>query len=223
MLPFMKMAVFVQLTTTWLFFLSGYSCASKQHTNIVIIGGTGDLARKYLWGSALSLFTNNYNENNTFSFYAGARVPQEDGEKVLSEILDKVVCETSDENCHRLRPLFIDNSQYTVLKTAENYKKLCTKFTNLAVDHEEPVKLRQIFYLSIPSSAYQIVARLISENCRHEHISSTQTVLEKPFGLDKDSAAEQVFAVSKYFMDDEVQRVDHYLAKPVTKQILSFR
>lgn len=200
------------------------SVITQQHTNIVIIGGTGDLARKYLWSSALSLFSKNYNENSTFSFYAGARVSMEDGTRALNDILDKVTCELGDEKCINLRQAFVENSEYVTLKTADHYKDLCKMFSNLPVEHDLPdLKVRQIFYFSIPSSAYESVARMINENCRHASISATQVVLEKPFGLDKVSATEQVTAISKYFSSDEVYRVDHYLAKPVTKQILSFR
>ena len=197
--------------------------AAQKHTNIVIVGGTGDLARKYLWSSALSLFVNNFNENTTFSFYAGARVSQEDGTKTLTDILDKVICEMGDEDCSRLRPTFIENSKYEILKSGDHYKNLCKSFRNQPTGLNLPsLDLRQIFYLSVPSSAYESVARLIDENCRHEG-TTTQIVLEKPFGLDKVSASDQVTAINKHFLDDEVHRVDHYLAKPVTKQILNFR
>lgn len=210
--------------TLWLITDLGFIFGLRQHTNVIIIGGTGDLARKYLWNGALSLFVNNQEENSTFSFYAGARVPQEEGSKTLDDILDKVICELADEKCVKLRPEFIENSQYVMVKTAQQYKELCEGFSSLSNELDIPdFIIRQIFYFSIPSSAYQSVARLIHENCRNGGITSTQVVLEKPFGLDKATSAEQVKAMSRYFKDDEVYRVDHYLAKPVTKQILNFR
>lgn len=191
---------------------------SIQHTNIIIIGGTGDLARKYLWSSALQLFVKSYNENNTIAFYAGARVPSEDGTTVLNSILDGILCETDDEACHELRPKFLKNAHYVMLKKETHYKDLCESFVS-----NENISIKNIFYFSIPSSAYKSVAQFVKENCYSNNITSTQIVLEKPFGLDETSAKEQVDLFNKYFGPYEVIRVDHYLAKSVTKQILKFR
>ncbi|XP_045174773.2 GDH/6PGL endoplasmic bifunctional protein-like isoform X2 [Mercenaria mercenaria] len=193
---------------------------AAQHTNFVIVGGTGDLARKYLWGSALRLFVENFSENNTFSFYAGARVSQTDGDKALNDILNSNKCDSNDPKCEKLRPKFLENAKYVVLKYDENYTNLCNTFRT---EKGPEITIHQIFYLSIPSSAYQSVTHNIHSNCRHEKISSTKVVLEKPFGLDKESAAKQAEVISEHFHDDEVHRVDHYLAKSVSKQILNFR
>ncbi|KAL4225746.1 6-phosphogluconolactonase [Mactra antiquata] len=190
------------------------------HTYIVIIGGTGDLARKYLWGSALQLFVQHYNENCTFSFYAGARVTQDTGHKALGHILENVQCGARDQKCEKLRPTFIENTKYVMLKTDEHYKELCDQYGSGTKTDEN---IQQIFYLSVPSSAYQSVSKNIHTNCRRDFISTTRVVLEKPFGHDKHSAEVQAAVIGQYFNDNEVRRVDHYLAKSVSKQILSFR
>ncbi|WAR03153.1 G6PE-like protein [Mya arenaria] len=195
--------------------------AKHQHTNIVIVGGIGDLAKKYLWHSALQLYAKSYNENNTISFYAGARVIEDEGNVVLNKILDRILCDTDDKHCHKLRPKFIRNSHYVMLKKGYHYETLCKK---LSSEYENGLtSVRQIFYFSIPSSAYQSVAEFVNEHCRHENVTSTEIVLEKPFGLDKSSAKLQVDTINSYFSGSEVKRVDHYLAKSVTKQILKFR
>lgn len=191
-----------------------------QHTYLVIVGGTGDLARKYLWGSALRLFVENYNENTTFSFYAGSRVSQGDGDKALKEIISGNKCDLNDEKCVKLRPKFIRNAKYVMLKNKENYTNLCESFRS-GMDPE--TNIHQIFYLSVPSSAYQSVAQNIHSSCRHERIATTRIVLEKPFGRNMEDAAKQAEVISQFFDDEEICRVDHYLAKSVSKQILNFR
>lgn len=193
---------------------------AAHHTHLVIVGGTGDLARKYLWGSALRLFVENYHENRTFSFYAGSRIPQKDGDEAISEILNNNKCDLNDQKCEKLRPKFIENVKYVMLKYKENYTSLCEGFR--ASSHKY-ITTHQIFYLSVPSSAYQSVAEFINSNCRHEKIASTRVVLEKPFGRNMDDAAKQAEVISQYFNDEETHRVDHYLAKSVSKQILNFR
>lgn len=197
-----------------------WGCAYLTHTNFVIVGGTGDLARKYLWGSALQLFVQEYNENCTFSFYAGSRVTQDVGDKALSHILEDIKCDVNDQKCIKLRPSFIDNSKYIPLTSGDSYRELCEHFQS---KYSPKNDIKQIFYLSIPSSAYESVSRSIHNYCRLDFISSTRIVLEKPFGGDKTSAKKQTDVIGQFFEDDEVRRVDHYLAKTVSKQILSFR
>lgn len=203
--------------------LSAFLCVCNvtpsQHTHFVIIGGTGDLARKYLWSSALQLFVSSVDDNNTITFYAGAREVENEGKKLLKDILDKIKCEIDDAKCESFRSHFVQNSKYVQLKTAEDYSYLCQSFCSNTVGF----KIRQIFYFSVPSSAYQSVATNIHQNCIHCSVSSTKVVLEKPFGVDKDSAHLQAGIISKYFKDDDIHRVDHYLAKSVTMQILNFR
>ena len=166
-------------------------CLGKQHTNFVIVGGTGDLARKYLWDGALELFVHNFNENTTFSFYAVARVPQNSGEGALQEILEDIQCDINDKMCHKLRPDFMGNVQYIQLKTAGQYHELCQSFTSKD-EEKEPGEMKVIFYLSVPSSAYESVSKNIHDNCRQDNMVDLKVVLEKPFGSDKKSALHQV-------------------------------
>ena len=166
-------------------------CSGLQHTNFVIIGGTGDLARKYLWDSALELFVHNFNENTTFSFYAAARVPQKSGDGALQDILEDVHCDLDDAVCHKLRADFIVNLKYIQLKTSEQYYELCQNFS---LNHKEkqPWEMKVIFYLSVPSSAYESVAKSIHDNCRQDETVDLKVVLEKPFGSNKETAIHQV-------------------------------
>lgn len=177
-----------------LFLMLAAICLGKQHTHFVIIGGTGDLARKYLWDSALKLFVHNFNENSTFSFYAAARIPQKSGDEALQDILDDVQCDVNDEMCHKLRPTFMENVKYMQLKTAGQYAELCKNFSSKEEGNEveELSDIKMIFYLSIPSSAYESVAKSIHDNCHQDNKSGLKVVLEKPFGSDKKSALHQV-------------------------------
>ena len=174
-----------------IFLLVSTVCLGKQHTDFIIVGGTGDLARKYLWDGALDLFVHNYNENTTFSFYAAARVPQNSGDEALQEIMQDTQCGVNDKKCHHLRPQFMGSVKYIQLKTPKQYEELCQNFTSKD-DEKEQWEIKTIFYLSVPSSAYESVAKNIHDNCRHDGKADLKVVLEKPFGSDKKSAIHQV-------------------------------
>ena len=167
-------------------------CSSKLHTNFVIVGGTGDLARKYLWDSALELFAHNANENTTFAFYAAARIPENVGEETIQDILDDVQCDSDDAVCHKLRASFVGNVKYVQLKTTEQYHEFCQNFTLSSDEQKEGKESKLIFYLSIPSSAYESVSKSVHDSCRHDDRVELKVVLEKPFGSNKESAVHQV-------------------------------
>ncbi len=48
-------------------------------------------------------------------------------------------------------------------------------------------------------------------------------MLEKPFGTDLKSARELNTILAKYFNEDQIYRIDHYLAKETVQNILAFR
>src|SRR4029077_4082186 len=51
----------------------------------------------------------------------------------------------------------------------------------------------------------------------------TRVVVEKPFGSDEKSARALDMKLAKLFQEDQVYRIDHYLAKEMLQNILVFR
>src|SRR3989338_338231 len=64
-----------------------------------------------------------------------------------------------------------------------------------------------IFHLAIPSDAVSETIKLIS------NYKNAKILLEKPFGRDLESAKNLVEVTEKYFNENQIYRVDHYLAK----------
>ena len=67
-----------------------------------------------------------------------------------------------------------------------------------------------VFHLAIPPDGIRDALRVIGENFSKEN---TKILLEKPFGTDLKSAEDLIEYVNKYFNEDNIYRVDHYLAK----------
>ncbi len=53
--------------------------------------------------------------------------------------------------------------------------------------------------------------------------SWTRVMIEKPIGSDRSSAAEVNNLITKYFKEDQIFRLDHYLGKETLQNILTFR
>ena len=198
----------------------------RNVTNIVLIGASGDLAKRYLWQGFFRLFIQETNDANTFRFYPTARDKFELGQKKIDNILkDSLKCSESEHLCSIKKERFGNESvkQYHSLTDDQDYSSLCKIIAdNMTPDEREKGR---IFYLSVPPFSYTAIAKRIDSYCRRRDDKKTwlRIVLEKPFGSDLASAKELAQNLSKYFEENEIYRIDHYLGKTGVSQILQFR
>ncbi|KAM9362071.1 GDH/6PGL endoplasmic bifunctional protein [Symphorus nematophorus] len=194
------------------------------HVSVVIVGGTGDLAKKYLWQGFFELYVNQVRSGNTFSFYGGGLSPTDTTTPVFFEILKAVSCpkEVSEERCAVLKEQFLRLSQYRQLKSLEDYQDL-TKKIEKELQQEGMTEAGRLFYLSVPAFAYADIADKINSNCRPSSGAWLRVVLEKPFGHDFRSAQVLASQLGSSLKDEEMYRIDHYLGKQVVAKILPFR
>lgn len=87
--------------------------------------------------------------------------------------------------------------------------------------------LNRLFYLSIPPQVYgQIIERLgshtLNKSCPHNK-AETRLLVEKPFGFDVTTAQQLIENTEKVFSEEQIFRIDHYLAKETAQNILKFR
>ena len=200
----------------------------RNVTNIVLIGATGDLAKRYLWQGFFSLFIKESNERSTVRVYPTARESVESGQKKIDDILKaSLKCpESKTLNwCLEKKKFFVDQSvkEYHRLKNDQDFMSLCQIMGDDIAAGERERGL--IFYLSVPPFAYTQIAKRIDSFCRRAEDKHgwIRIVLEKPFGSDLASAQELARSLSNYFDEKEIYRIDHYLGKIGVAQILEFR
>jgi glucose-6-phosphate 1-dehydrogenase len=81
-----------------------------------------------------------------------------------------------------------------------------------------------IFYLAIAPRHYGAVAQHLAANGLHEQGQGwSRLVVEKPFGFDLESAEILDERLHRYFSEDQIYRIDHYLGKSTVQNILVFR
>lgn len=76
----------------------------------------------------------------------------------------------------------------------------------------------KIFHLAIPPEAVSDAIEIISNNFGKDNI---KIMLEKPFGNDLKSAQNLVQHIDKYFSENQIYRVDHYLAKKSLQKVIT--
>ncbi|XP_072308603.1 GDH/6PGL endoplasmic bifunctional protein [Eucyclogobius newberryi] len=194
------------------------------HVSVVILGGTGDLARKYLWQGFFELYANQVSSGHSFSFYGGGLSPADKSTPVLFEVLKALNCskDVSKERCAVLREQFFRLSKYKQLKSLEDYQDL-SKSIQKQLKQEGLVEAGRLFYLSVPAFAYAEIADRINSSCRPPKGAWLRVVLEKPFGHDFKSAQVLATQLGTSLKDEEMYRIDHYLGKQVVANILQFR
>lgn len=113
--------------------------------------------------------------------------------------------------------MFLDNKlsifEMDLMKMDE-YKKL-KKFINLG-DEEQ-----LIIYLAVPPQATSQIVDFMGEAGINK--SNVKILFEKPFGVDLNSAEQLIEQTARYYKEDQTYRIDHYLAKEMTQNIVAFR
>ena len=179
----------------------------SQPTILVIVGITGDLSRRYLLPS-LARISRAGALSEQFHIVGVTRQ-----DVSAAEVLEGVQGDTP------FLQKTLDMCQIDLSKI-EDYEKLKQHLFN--IEGASGGKAQHLYYLSIPPQAAQPVVRLLGESGLSK-VKGTKLLLEKPFGVDLPSAEELLAYTEQYFSEEQIYRIDHYLAKEMAQNLLVFR
>ncbi|MBD3156967.1 glucose-6-phosphate dehydrogenase [Candidatus Peregrinibacteria bacterium] len=83
-------------------------------------------------------------------------------------------------------------------------------------------KLTNICYFAVPPIVFKDIIKNLALSRKSEN-EDIRLVLEKPFGDNASSARDLFHFVSRYFEEENIYLLDHYLGKSVVQSILSLR
>lgn len=191
---------------------------------IVIFGITGDLSRRYLLPSLYQLFKDNLLDDKTE--IVGVSRRELDIDALLRSVEEAIIQQEGEYNLtvmermrRHLHPFTLD------MDASEGYASLLEKLNT--IEAEQGICMNRLYYLSIPPEAYGgVIGRMaeagLNRSCQHNQ-ASTRLLVEKPFGHDLASAEELVKTTSQHFQEEQIFRIDHYLAKETAQNIVTFR
>ncbi len=205
--------------------LDGGACILERPSDpcaFVIIGASGDLTSRKLIPSLYSLYGKD-GLPDSFVVVGCGRTDMTSAafrEKMLSSLekegVDLANWSSFQEKLHYL-PL-----DYGSL---ESYGKLASYLRQL--DASGGTGGNRIFYLALPMFLYGKTAELLGQSGLARSAGETRgwvrLVVEKPYGSDRQSAAELDRLVHESFREKQIFRIDHYLAKETVQNILMFR
>ncbi|MDX1765393.1 MAG: glucose-6-phosphate dehydrogenase [Candidatus Saccharimonadales bacterium] len=189
---------------------------------LTIIGITGDLSRRYLLPSLYHLELDNLLPDDFMILGTSRR--DLDKDEFKQKIRDSVQSkeqhyqeEVLDRLMDRLQIAQVDTSN------PDHYQQLADILHQMESRAERCTE--HVFYLAVPPEALANVVDLIghSEVQKCSHGANGRLLIEKPFGRDKATAEELSNILSRHFKEEQIYRIDHYLAKETAQNILHFR
>lgn len=190
-------------------------------TILFIFGGSGDLNFRKLTPALYNLFLDNAMPEH-FKIVGISRTDysDEDYKKHLKEGADQF---------SRKKPepaQWEDFSKHIgYIRMDINEKSHYEKLAQIAMDHEKEFGEHPdiVFYMAVAPQLVPSIVKQLSELSLCHETRTTRIVVEKPFGHDLESAREMNATLGKYFAEEQIYRIDHYLGKETVQNILALR
>ena len=198
-------------------------------TILIVFGATGDLFKKKLAGALFDLYISGYLPS-FFRVIGLSRKPlssQEFRNQIREQIMNSA--HMRDE---KTLERFLSHFQYE--RGDISVKSTYASLGNLLkmADSEARVCANKLFYLAVAPELYRTIFENLASSgltvpCApgdiEEKIAWSRVLVEKPFGTDENEARELDALLGSLFREEQIFRIDHYLAKETIQNILAFR
>jgi glucose-6-phosphate 1-dehydrogenase len=193
---------------------------------IVIFGASGDLTHRKLIPALFDLFQAGLLSRH-FAVLGFSRSPltNEEFRRTAREGLEHYATgavpseerswEQFSSSLHYISGQFNEPASYVQLR--ERLEKL---------DAAHGTQGNRVFYLATPPELFKdITAQLGAAGLHQRRIETgfVRLVIEKPFGVDLETARDLNHSIQAVFRESQVFRIDHYLGKETVQNILAFR
>lgn len=195
---------------------------ANNELSIVVIGASGDLARKKIFPALFALYCQGYLPGgiDIFGFARSAM----DTAGFRKKIAEHLTCRyVPGESCAEKTAGFLDRCHYVrgEYESRESFLDLYG-----AMKKVEPVPANRVFFLAIPPAIFLSTAHAIAGAglvyCGSREPWS-RVIVEKPFGHDRASSDALVGELGRVFSEEQTFRIDHYLGKEVVQNLMVLR
>ena len=105
--------------------------------------------------------------------------------------------------------------------TTADYAQLAARMAEIEGKHG--TRGNRVLYLALPPTVFPGTIEALGNVELNRSRGWTRLVIEKPFGRDLASARRLNALIHRYFAEDQVYRIDHYLGKESVQNLLAFR
>ncbi len=197
------------------------SPARKMDPHVFIIfGATGDLTKRLILPALYELTAKG--SAHTFAVLGVARTDHDDAD----------FQKESAQALHELGGIDENDAQawceefliYEPIgdQTPEDYARVKARAKQVA--DERDLGPNRLFYLALPPSVFDDTVVAINDAglCAEED-GWSRVVVEKPFGHSLETARELNKLLHRYFREEQIYRIDHFLGKETVQNLLVFR
>jgi len=186
----------------------------EQPHVIVLFGATGDLATRKLLPGLLHLFQAGLLKESRI---VGTSLDDYDDEqftKVVRKACEQFSGSAIDKRWSEFASMvsYVPQSKGSA-GLAEEVRK---KEAELGAEGD----VHRLHYLSVPPKAALAVVHQLAEA---DLVARSRIVMEKPFGVDLETAKNLNAELHQVFEEEQIFRIDHFLGKEAAQNILAFR
>ncbi len=199
---------------------TSYSSAQDKPLAFVVFGATGDLAKKRIFPALFKLYGAQLLPKE-FKIICAARTKYSTAD-FQTYVQENLLAENTD-----VLDQFTSHIEYLAVNVAEdkNLETIKTAIKNFEMEIKACPQV--IYYMSIAPNIFaeaieNIGTGALNISCQ-EHNTKSRIIIEKPFGSSLESALTLKFLLEKFFSEEQIYRIDHYLGKETVQNILAFR
>ena len=199
------------------------SCHTPGETNwegmephvFVVMGASGDLAKKKIYPTLWWLFRDRLLPKNTiFVGYARSNLTMDDIRKKCDPYI-----KCKPDEAERLEQFWTVNHYVKgSYDTRRDFELLNQEIIKVGGE-----KVNRIFYLALPPSVFEPVTSNLKACCMAPGGNWTRVIIEKPFGRDSASSAKLSNHLAGLFTEEQLYRIDHYLGKEMVQNLMALR
>ena len=193
-------------------------------TILVVFGATGDLMKKKIIPAVYHL-AQNKKIGPLFHIVGMARkdISTKDFQKDVIDHLYERIPKLKKRNAQHVSKTF--SYIQGDFSDAKSFVRLKSALKN--IDDTWGVCTNKLFYLAVPPNHFKDIfthmARVgLNTPCGGD-FGWTRVLIEKPFGRDLHTAKKLHTLLKKFFVDEQLYFIDHYLAKEIVQAITHFR
>ena len=197
----------------------------KIPTIVVVLGATGDLTAQKITPALWNLYRGG-SLPQMFRVIGFARrpFPDRDFAKMAAANLLKRLRAAEAAEAEKFLGLFSYSQGF--FERRADYLRLKKRLDE--IDEGWGMCSNKLFYLAVPPRLYpdilkNLASTGLSRPCGGPKEGWTRIIVEKPFGSDLQSAKDLDVLLGELFSEDQIYRIDHYLAKEMLQNILAFR
>lgn len=197
----------------------------KNPTTIIIFGVTGDLAQRKLIPALHDLYVRKLLPAD-FQIVGFSR--RDWDQRRFRQFIHGVILRKKHQHKKAEVERFLNHLVYSqgTFDSGESYLRLGRVL--VAADKKFGICSNKLFYLAVPPKFYSTIFTQLSRSgltipCIGKNEGWTRVLVEKPFGRDLKTAQALDKKLGKLFSEDQIFRIDHYLAKETIQNILMFR